>query len=123
MVEEFRRMMPPMFTFLGRDPKFDRTIPKDGPLVVTGSSAPGFIDPVTGLERGSRSDDIARIAHLINELSGYDVFSVSTLAEDTPEGQFSLGGVCTPPLNHCLSPCALRAGIWKMLQPFLGWAV
>ena len=82
VVEEFRRLFPPTFTFRGRDPKFDRTIPQDGPLIVTGSSAPDIIDPVTGQERRSRSDDIARIAHLINELPGYDVFSVSTLADD-----------------------------------------
>jgi trimethylamine--corrinoid protein Co-methyltransferase len=27
---------------------------------------------------------------LIDELSGYDVFSISNLAADAPEGQFSL---------------------------------
>lgn len=31
VVEEFRRMAPPTFTFLGRDPKYDRTIPGTGP--------------------------------------------------------------------------------------------
>ena len=80
VVDEHRSLWPATFTFRGRDPKFDRTIPQDGPLIVTGSSAPNVIDPVTGLERRSRSDDIARIAHLIHELPGYDVFSVSTLA-------------------------------------------
>lgn len=108
VVEEFRRRMPPTFTFLGRDPEFDRTIPKDGPLVVTGSSAPDIIDPVTGQERRSRSDDIARIAHLINELPGYDVFSVSTLAEDAPEGQFSLARLY-PALKHCLKPVRITS--------------
>jgi trimethylamine--corrinoid protein Co-methyltransferase len=103
VVEQFRVQMPPTFTFRGRDPKFDRTIPKDGPIIVTGSSAPNIIDPVTGKERRSRSDDIARIAHIINELPGYDVFSVSTLAEDAPPGQFTLSRLY-PALKNCLKP-------------------
>lgn len=103
VVEKFRSLMPPTFTFRGRDPKFDRTIPKDGPVIVTGSSAPDIIDPATGQERRSRSDDIARIAHLINELPGYDVFSVSTLAEDAPPGQFTLSRLY-PALKNCLKP-------------------
>jgi len=84
VVEEFQSMMPAKFTFRGRDPKFDRTMPDDGPVIVTASSAPDILDPVTGHERRARTDDIARIARLINELPGYDVFSVSTLAEDAP---------------------------------------
>jgi trimethylamine---corrinoid protein Co-methyltransferase len=90
VVEEYRKMFPPKFTFYARDPKFDRTVPDDSPLILTGSSAPNIIDPVTGYERRSRSEDLARIAHLVNELPGYDVFSISTLAEDAPPGQFSL---------------------------------
>ncbi len=103
IIEEFRALIPPTFTFRGRDPKYDRTIPQDGPLIVTGSSAPDIIDPVTGLERRSRSDDIARIAHLIHELPGYDVFSVSTLAEDAAPGQFTLARLY-PALKNCLKP-------------------
>ena len=103
IVEQFRSLMPPTFTFRGRDPKFDRMIPKDGPVIVTGSSAPDIIDPVTGKERRSRSDDIARIAHLINELPGYDIFSVSTLADDAPPGQFTLSRLY-PALKNCLKP-------------------
>ncbi len=101
-------MLPPTFTFLGRDPTFDRTIPKDGPVVVTGSSAPDIIDPVTGKERRSRSDDIARIACLINELPGYDVFSVSTLADDAGPGQFSLARLY-PALKYCLKPVRITS--------------
>ena len=48
VVEEFRAMMPPTFTFRGRDPQFDRTLPEEGPVIVTASSAPDIIDPVTG---------------------------------------------------------------------------
>jgi trimethylamine--corrinoid protein Co-methyltransferase len=90
VVEHYRAMVPPTFTFYGRDPNFDRTVPRDDPLILTGSSAPNIIDPVTGYERRARSDDLARIAYLVNELPGYDVFSISTLADDSPKGQFSL---------------------------------
>ena len=103
VIEEFRQAIPPSFTFYGRDPKYDRTIPADGPIVITGSSAPNIIDPLTGSERRSTSEDIARIAHLINELPGYDVFSISTLAEDAPPGQFTLSRVY-PALKNCLKP-------------------
>jgi trimethylamine--corrinoid protein Co-methyltransferase len=90
VVERYRDYFPPKFTFYARDPRHDRTVPDDSPLILTGSSAPNVIDPVTGYERRSRSDDLARISHLVNELPGYDVFSISTLAEDAPPGQFSL---------------------------------
>jgi trimethylamine--corrinoid protein Co-methyltransferase len=103
VVEEFRLMLPPTFTFFGRDPKYDRTLPQDGPVIVTGSSAPDVIDPVTNRTRRARSDDIARIAHLINELPGYDVFSISTLADDAPPGQFTLARLY-PSLKYCLKP-------------------
>jgi trimethylamine--corrinoid protein Co-methyltransferase len=103
VVEKYRKMIPSTFTFRGRDPKFDRTIPNDRPILVTGSSAPDIIDPVTGKERRARSDDIARIAHLVNELPSYDVFSVSTLADDAPEGQFTLARLY-PALKYCMKP-------------------
>jgi len=103
VVEEFRAMIPPKFTFRGRNPAFDRTIPDDSPLIVTGSSAPNIIDPISGQERRARSDDIARIAHLVNELPGYDVFSISTLADDAPPGLFSISRFY-PALKNCLKP-------------------
>jgi trimethylamine---corrinoid protein Co-methyltransferase len=103
VVEEFRAVFPPTFTFRGRDPRFDRTIPGDSPLVVTGSSAPNLIDPITRCERRSTSADIANIAHLINELPGYDVFSISTLADDAPPGHFTLARLY-PALKNCLKP-------------------
>jgi len=103
VVEKYRVMLPPTFTFFGRDPRYDRVLPQDGPVIVTGSSAPDVIDPVTGLERRARSDDIARIAHLINQLPGYDVFSISTLADDAPPGQFTLARLY-PSIKHCLKP-------------------
>jgi trimethylamine--corrinoid protein Co-methyltransferase len=103
VVEHFRAAIPPSFTFHGRDSNYDRTIPDQGPVIVTGSSAPDIIDPVTGQERRSTSEDIARIAHLINELPGYDVFSISTLADDASEGYFTLSRLY-PALKNCLKP-------------------
>ena len=90
IVEEFRAYFPATFTFRGRDAQYDRTIPDDSPLILTGSSAPNIIDPITGYERRATSADLARISHLVNELPGYDVFSIATLADDAPLEQFSL---------------------------------
>ena len=103
VVEESRAAFPPTFTFGARDPQYDRTLPDDGPVIITGSSAPNIIDPTTGEERRARSDDIARIAHLINALPGYDIFSISTLAADAPPGQFSLARFY-PALKNCAKP-------------------
>lgn len=103
VVEHFRTACPPTFTFHGRDAQYDRTIPSDGPLMVTASSAPDVVDPVTGKVRRSRSDDIARIAHLVNELKGYDLFGISVTADDAPPGQFYLSRFY-PALKNCLKP-------------------
>lgn len=103
LVETYRKMAPPTFTFHARDPKFDKTIPQDSPVIVTASSAPDIIDPVTGVERRAESSDIARIAHLIHELRGYDIFSISTLADDAPADQFTISRLY-PALKYCLKP-------------------
>jgi trimethylamine--corrinoid protein Co-methyltransferase len=103
VTEEYRKSFVPHFTFMGRDPQFDRTIPQDRPIIITASSAPNVIDPKTGEERRATSADIANIAFLINELPGYDVFSISTLADDAPEGQLSLSRFY-PALKNCLKP-------------------
>ena len=103
IIEKYRKLTPPTFTFHARDPKFDKTIPRDSPVIVTASSAPDIIDPVTGKERRAESADIARIAHLINELPGYDMFSISTLADDAPKDQFTISRLY-PALKYCLKP-------------------
>lgn len=118
VVEEYRKAFVPTFTFKGRDPKFDRTIPEDRPLIVTASSAPNIIDPETGEERRATSSDIANIAFLINELPGYDVFSISTLADDAPEGQFSLSRYY-PALKNCLKPVRSSTPSMKDLMEVL----
>ena len=89
--------------------------------IVTGSSAPDIIDPVTGRERRSRSDDIARIAHLINELPGYDVFSVSTLADDAAPGQFTLARLY-PALKYCLKPVRITTKDLEDAAKSCAWA-
>jgi len=103
VVNEYRQMFVSTFTFRGRDPRFDKTLPDDSPIMVTGSTAPNIIDPKTGEERRANSSDIANIAFLINELPGYDVFSISTSADDAPEDQFSLSRFY-PALKNCLKP-------------------
>jgi trimethylamine--corrinoid protein Co-methyltransferase len=103
VVEDFRSSIPPKFTFRGRDPRFDKTLPDDRPVIVTGSSAPNIIDPTNGHERRAHSEDLARIAHLVNELPGYDVFSISTLADDAPAGLFSITRFYVA-LKYCLKP-------------------
>ena len=118
VVEEYRKAFVPTFTFKGRDPKFDRTIPEDRPLIVTASSAPNIIDPETGEERRATSSDIANIAFLINELPGYDVFSISTLADDAPKGQFSLSRYY-PALKNCLKPVRSSTPSMKDLMEVL----
>lgn len=103
VVEEHRASIPPTFTFGARDPAFDRTIPDDAPVIVTGSSAPNIIDPDSGHERRARAEDLARIAHLVDELPAYDVFSISALAEDAPAGYFTLTRLY-PSLKYCRKP-------------------
>jgi trimethylamine--corrinoid protein Co-methyltransferase len=108
IVERWRAACPPTFAFHGRDPQYDRTIPDDAPLISTASAAPDIIDPVTGQVRRARSDDIARIGHLINGLSGYDVFQVPTTADEAPAGQFHLSRFY-PALKNCLKPITCSA--------------
>jgi trimethylamine--corrinoid protein Co-methyltransferase len=118
LVEDFRRAFVPRFSFTGRDPQFDRTIPDDRPVIITGSSAPNVIDPETGVERRATSADIANIAYLINELPGYDVFSISTLADDAPAEQFSLSRFY-PSLKNCLKPVRSNTPNMKDLKEVL----
>jgi len=103
VVEKACQTFVPTYTFTAQDPKFDVTMPGDRPIVVTGSSAPNVIDPKTGEERRATSKDIANIAYLINELPRFDVFSISTLADDAPEGQFSMSHFY-PALKNCKKP-------------------
>ena len=108
IVEKYREVYPPKFTFRGRDPKYDKTIPDDSPVIVTGSSAPDILDPVTGMERRAVIADIVHIAHLIQELPAYDLFSVSVLADDAPANQFTLARLY-PALKYCSKPIRITS--------------
>src|SRR6266508_6034142 len=108
VVENYKKVYPPKFTFRGRDPKYDKTIPDDSPVIVTGSSAPDILDPVTGKERRAVSADIVMIAHLIHELPAYDMFSVSVLADDAPDNQFTLARLY-PALKYCMKPIRISS--------------
>jgi trimethylamine--corrinoid protein Co-methyltransferase len=108
VVEQYRKVYPAKFTFRGRDPKYDKTIPDDSPVIVTGSSAPDILDPVTGVERRAVSADIVMIAHLIQELAAYDMFSVSVLADDAPDNQFTLARLY-PALKYCTKPIRISS--------------
>lgn len=108
VIERALKCVPPTFTFFARDEKLDRTLPRDRPVMMTASSAPNMLDPVTSAERRAYSDDIARIARLIHSLEGFDVFSVATLAEDAPLEQFSITRLF-PALKNCLKPLRLSA--------------
>ena len=108
VVEKYIKVLPPKFTFHGRDPKYDRTIPDDSPVIVTGSSAPDILDPVTGAERRAVIADIVHIAHLIQELPAYDMFSVSVLADDAPDDQFTLARLY-PAMKYCTKPIRITS--------------
>lgn len=103
VVERYLAMVPPSITLRGRDLKYDVTFPRKLPVVATASSAPDIVDPVSGVTRRATSEDIARIAHVVNELDGFDVFSISVLADDAPEGHFNLSRFY-PALKNCLKP-------------------
>jgi trimethylamine--corrinoid protein Co-methyltransferase len=108
VVENSLACIPPTFTFFARDPQYDRILPDDRPVTMTASSAPNMLDPLTGAERRAYSDDIARIARLVQMLDGFDVFSVATLAEDAPLEQFSVTRLY-PSLKNCVKPLRLSA--------------
>ena len=103
LVEHYRSHIPPTITLRGRDPRYDVTFPRELPVVATASSAPDLVDPVSGVARRATSHDIANIARLVNELDGFDVFSISVLADDAPDDHFSLSRFY-PALKNCVKP-------------------
>ena len=118
LVEEQINNFVPRFTFRARNPEYDITLPNDRPCIVTASSAPDIVDPKTRERRRATSTDIANIAFLVNELEGYDVFSISTLAADAPEGQFSLSRFY-PALKNCQKPVRSNTPNLKELKDVL----
>ncbi len=103
VVEKYRKLVPPKITLRGRDPAYDVTLPRKLPVIATASSAPDIVDPATGATRRSTSSDIARIAHIVSHLDAIDLFSISTLADDAPDDQFSLTRFYAA-LKNCVKP-------------------
>lgn len=103
VVEHFCQAFPQKFTFHARNPEFDRTLPDDGPVFTTGSSVPDIIDMDTGQVRRARSKDIALIAHLVNELPGYELFAIPVIANDAPPGRYHLSRYY-PAVRHSIKP-------------------
>ncbi|MDR1921659.1 MAG: trimethylamine methyltransferase family protein [Candidatus Adiutrix sp.] len=103
LVGEKMASVPPTFTFKAQNPEFDVVLPDGRPVIVTGSSAPNVVDPISGEERRGSSRDVANIAYLINELPGFDVFSISILADDAPPDMRSLYRFY-PALKNCKKP-------------------
>ena len=103
VIDQFVQVFPSQFTFHGRDPEFDLTLPDDGPVFTTGSSVPDLIDLDTGEVRRATSDDIAQIAHLVNELPGYDVISIPVIADDAPPERYHLHRFY-PAIKNTLKP-------------------
>ncbi|MCP4182543.1 MAG: trimethylamine methyltransferase [Hyphomicrobiales bacterium] len=113
VVEKYRKMVPPTITLRGRDPAYDITMPRKLPVIATASSAPDIVDPVSGVCRRSTSQDIARIAHIVNEIPAFDLFSISTLADDAPDDQFSLTRFYTA-LKNCVKP--VRTSVYNIRE-------
>jgi trimethylamine--corrinoid protein Co-methyltransferase len=118
IVQRFLDVCPSRFTYHGRDPRYDRTLPDDGPLMVNASSAPDILDMERGQVRRARSDDIARIAYLVNELPGYDILALPVTADDAPPGQNSISRFY-PALKNCLKPVRGSAPSLKEGQAIL----
>ncbi len=113
VVETYRAMVPPTITLRGRNPAYDVTFPRKIPVIATASSAPDIVDPVTGITRRATSSDIANIAHVVNQLPGFDLFSISTLADDAPTDQFSLSRFY-PALKNCEKP--VRTSVYDIRE-------
>jgi trimethylamine--corrinoid protein Co-methyltransferase len=118
VVERAMATIPPSFVFRGRDPAKDISIPEDRPAFATASSAPFVNDPKTGERRYATSRDIANIAHLVDASPGYDLFSISVLAEDSPPGQLSLSRFY-PALKNCSKPVRSNTPSIKDLEAVL----
>lgn len=103
VIEESLECVPSRFTFFAREEEYDRTLPDDRPVIMTASSAPNLLDPVNGTLRRAYSSDIANIARLVDQLAGYDIFSVATLAEDAPLDCFTVTRVY-PAIKNCRKP-------------------
>ncbi|MGN0962110.1 MAG: trimethylamine methyltransferase family protein, partial [Clostridia bacterium] len=103
IVDNYMALVPPTFTLYGRDPRYDFTLPDDGPIFGTASSGTNVRDPLTGEVRPSTAADIARIGHLINELPGISMYTCTISATDASYEYRNLERFY-PALKNCLKP-------------------
>ncbi len=103
IIQEYMSVVPPFFKLYGRDPRFDITLPDDGPLFGTASSGTNVRDPITGSVRPSKAADIARIGHLLNEMPGISMYTCTISATDASLEYRNLERFY-PALKNCLKP-------------------
>lgn len=103
VVMEYMNLIPLEFTLYGRDPKYDFTLPDDGPIFGTASSGTNVRDPLTGKIRPSKAADIARIGHLLNEMPGISMYTCTISATDASYEYRNLERFY-PALKNCLKP-------------------
>ena len=103
VIEQFRAAFPSTFTFYGRQANYDVTVPHKRPVIMNAGFASHVMDPISGEERLAHSDDLARIAHLVNELPAYDLFYLPLIVGDASDAHFSLARYY-PALKNCLKP-------------------
>ncbi|MCF8108602.1 MAG: trimethylamine methyltransferase family protein [Desulfohalobiaceae bacterium] len=114
LVEQWRQTFPSRFRFYGREPRYDLTLPDDSPAIATTGIAPDVLDIENGQRRRATSEDLSKIAHLVNMLPGIDLFFVSTLLSDVPEDHYSLNSLYIA-AKKCLKP--IRCGV-NSIQDF-----
>ena len=76
-------MFPSSYTFTAQDPSLDITIPEQA-LRCDSKFRSFYYRSQNQRTETATSKDIANIARLINELPGFNVFSISVLADDAP---------------------------------------
>ncbi len=107
IIKEFMAAVPSKFTFFGRDPQYDRTVPEDGPLFTTTGSTTNVVDIETQKIRLSTTKDIAQLSHLINKMPGFDLCTISLYPTNVSGENYFLSRIYHA-LKNCLKP--IRGG-------------
>ena len=89
------------FTFYGRDPQYDITLPKDGPAFGLSGEAPHVIDMETGAAVPATKVDLVNLAHLHQECAGFDIATIALVVND-PAG--IIRTELYPTIMHCAKP-------------------
>ena len=90
------------FTFYGRDPKYDITLPDDGPAFGLSGEAPHCVDLETGEVVFATKQDLVKLAHLHQECAGFDVATIAMVVNDPEAG--ILHTELYPTVMHCSKP-------------------